>query len=522
MPTNRDIAGARPWRNRTQPEAGGVLVLWAFAVAASLLVLIQSYAGLVQSTVTSGARGFLLEEALALADGGTELALWDIQRGTNINTSALWADPGTTACAQLDGDDGSDGSLYGLSVTSCRNREMTLSAGDNFGGTIGTFRVWVANFGGPVVRIVSQGFVPTAVSPVASKTVNLQLQQSGTFRSALFSHREIHMRRDAHVDSYDSSAGPYDPFLPGSNAEVGANGDNGSGYDYKIEDGLFEPALSRIRIKGRGLLPPSPKLLVDPPAEPTGGWVAEPVRALPSVYIPSELLAMTSFTTPPAGVTGTSGNYTVPSSVTWTCSSPTRVRSLKIDGSFVMQDGCKLFVDNAGLATGTFLETKTTGQIRKTGTGTSQIYLRDNGFKFKGPGLTFDASIPDSLRRPTLVQIYQTCSTQPCASNQKNSQLAQTQPFYGAVYVENGTLDLSAGQGAGGSWANGQYYGSFASKGRLTFTGEDVDTNADLIPDAFYSANVHFDESLTNLSLGGTGASGSVYQVMPASWNTRN
>ena len=161
-------------RRLRQTESGGLLLLWGLTFGMTVLTLIIGYFPLFQTTVATGQRQFLIEQAQSLTDTGFEHAMWELNghRSAFLTASTNgWTQIASpyTECDALDGQ--MNNAVFGMAVSNCyRLVPNVVAAGDNFGGNIGEYRVWVVNYGSSLTRIVSRGFVPNTAAPTATKT----------------------------------------------------------------------------------------------------------------------------------------------------------------------------------------------------------------------------------------------------------------------------------------------------------------------------------------------------------------
>jgi hypothetical protein len=349
--------------------------------------------------------------------------------------------------------------------------------------------------------------------------VSVLLEQPPSLRFALFGHTQFRSENQGQVDSYDSSVGAYGGANIKSNGDLGTNGDT-AGFAMQSFDAAATFAGDYWVMPGD---------TVSFATLPTGSRQEhhDPME-LPHVTIPSSLTGIVGYSAPPAGCTGCSGtdfNYTVSGS--WPCTTPSRVKSLVITGVFQMQAGCELLVDNTeGGWTGgpnALLDLNAAGTIVKTvtvdGSGNpsvSKIFVRDGPADLDGGGATFDSLITPAARRPELFQLYATCTTPPCTNT--SIALRQRQPFYGIAYAEDGFLEVGAASENTVTF-DATYYGAFVAGGQLLLKGiyRDQTSPPDGIAEP-YVVRAHYDETLKDLSLDGTGARVKPYRVRRDSW----
>lgn len=513
-------------------KRGSMFLLWTLTFSATVLVLVIGYFPMFQAAVATSARTFRAEQSLALAEVGANLGVWQVsaRNGGDLPTSEAdqtgntppWVDPSPdmSACTNLDG--GSNNQLYGVTVFSCFHTDpVSIFAQDNFGGEIGTYQAYIINFGAPEVLVVGRselgGSTDTAVG---ERKVVVRLERKDAGDAGLFSKWGIRLDGSApvYVDSYNSSAGAYNPAAPGSEGNIGTNGDNPNGWEADI---IVSHAGTVI--KGRGELTAGDNYS-SAAAPPIGGWNMVADTVLPSIVVPSSLTSL-PLTTNLVGagiIQNGQGDFQITG--TYTCDAPMRIRSLFINnGTFNIGDGCQLFFDGknadgtnhnpAYKPGGAALDADASGKLLKIGTGTTKIFMRDLHFALDGKGISYDASVPEASRKPEQLQMYTSCTTKGACDT--TSAFAQTSPFYGIVYVEDGHLSLVRGSENGWSYDT-QYHGLFASEKFIFATGEN--RNQYGLPDD-YSPYLHIDRALKDFWLDGSGRKG--YHVRPGAWSVK-
>ncbi len=454
----------------------GSILLSTFVVSAMILVAMVGYTPFLTTVLQSTRFSYLRDQSFTLAEAGLAHARWEIlsNNAAFLKTATNgWTNVRAALCDdELDG--GSDKRLYGLAVSSCQRLTGTLSAGDPAGGPVGTYTVWVANYGSPLVRLVSRATV-TAL-PTASYTVSLDLEQPVTFKYAAFGGRTVTVAgavsMDSNVlstfiDSYDSRQGPYDSLLNHSDhGDIGTNGDGTSNADLWVipySKGFGDSSLSAgalgIKILGTGWITPNDTYTTTTASSISRGVVTQPDVALPHVQIPSTLDALPITTTlnSPLTVQETGqGDFTVTG--TYTCDQSLHIRTLIVQGgTFRMTDQCQLLIDGGYLWTAP-------GWMRKTGTGATRIFLRDASFGIGTVG--YDSAIPLEARLPKNLQIYATFgptyqATHPGIHNMLGT--GEEEPFLGVVYADGGDYLVLY---------TGQYYGSFICNDNIIVQGE--------------------------------------------------
>lgn len=523
-------------RTQRHAERGGALLLWALTFSVAVLMLIQANFPFFQNTVSTGAQNFRREQALALADAGLEHALWEIRNNNGASlvaagaTGGWTAALGSTACDdEIDGN--ADGLLYGVAVTSCKRFPSTsqakpVIAGDWFGGTIGTYRVWVVNFGTSSARIVAQSYAPNETNPLSTRTVAVDVEQIATARYAAMGDDFLEIHGKTTIESYNSTLGAFG--VAGNrfeNGHIGTNGSRNLPYDLTINsDGMADP--TQLSIDGTEYLATGNQHLY------TGAWtdgpnavVTQSPQPLPTtVTVPPGMFPTYIQTAWTGGFTGNdAGDFKCTG--TCVCDSAVHIKSLYVLGTVRMDAGCQMFIDKQGsmvpyTATpgGAVLDTDGTGRLLKNSTETTQIFVKDGALNLDGGGVQWNtAAIAASELKPEKLQIYNT-------GNNAYTAMAQKEPFYGLVFVadndgnatEAGALELHPGNVLGVVY-DAIYHGAFIAGGKL-IVGD--------INSGTYRTTIRFDEALLDLLLDGSGAHapgiGDRYRVVRRSWQPKD
>ncbi len=576
-------------RTRLATRRGGLLLLWLLSLSTVVLTLTLAYFPVLRATTYMSAHMFRLEQALLLADAGLERGVWELRvnGGSALNTVGVWDIPlllpgEATPCDGLDGTPG-DNKVYDLPITSCKQTPgvQALQAGDNFGGVIGEYDVSIVNYGGAgPVRVIARSCLPSCADATATRqTAVLDLTAAAAPLPGVYGAMGVQLVGAAPVfiDSYNSTNGPYGGANIGSNAKIGTNGNDPNLWSAGTYDLYIENPFTRVY--GTATYKAGETVSV-PDGTITGGMTQGPARpALPHVTIPSSLASLPITLTlgnPPGvtvGETGT-GHFSI-NSGTYTCTQPMRIRSLYLyGGTFELADGCQLFIDSTGSSpaykpitlsngsNGIGFDTDG-GQLLKTGTGTTQIFVRDTAVDLDGNGLHYADTVPVADRKPINLQIYVTydntrdCNISGnCNRNSWGTSLRQQTDFYGVLYMEGSGGSLWNGRvatmqldraSAGGASSDSQYYGMFVTSGGLSGWGEgslgqwvggyweccDENDEEYLVGATWvpappgsngYSPHIHVDESL-QLDASGTfvttppgPSSSGQYQIKPGSW----
>lgn len=542
-------------------EGGYLFLVWSLALSTFALVFIAGYAPFFNRSLRVTQFSFERAQALAAAEAGFEDALWELNQNTLDRADLAAALFGATcsavpAACYVDYDANNQeidlfndamkqyrtwfapqyGSISGSGWTGCADppspcfrRSQTLNAGDGSNATLGSYTVKVLGLG---IKTVTDGegsyyaedFGPSqpqiiSVGSVAGTgrqtTIHAVLERTKPdFRYAAFGHHRVLVQGKVTIDSYDSALGAYGGANAGSNANIGTNAaDPAVGIDLQVslEDGdpVYVPP---SRVKGQAMITSAASWQIDgqgtSSSDVTGGSPAgmpttQMDQKLPAVAIPLSLssLPITTGVTPGwSGFVGdASGNWSC--SGICTCSEPVHIKALyDITGTMNIDGNCQIFIEKLDSPHATQrLNTNASGGkiVKKNGTFTTQIFIKDGGFDLKGGGAIWDNAIALADRKPEKFQIYVTGANSNSAIGQRCYD-ANTHEgsFFGVVYVENGDLNLWHGDEAGTLYA-AEYFGAFAS-GKQTTIWENVAGNGHFVW-------VHFDKALLGLALNGTG-----------------
>ena len=474
-----------------QTSRGGVLILWALGVSATLLLIVLGSLPFFQTVLNSTARSYRTDQALALAEAGVNETLWELNHAPSTwDASRGWS----SVC---------DGG-----AADCRQKTGSLPLGDGSGAVLGDYTIQVLNVSTVTPTVVVTGFSPSQATPWATETLRVEvgIPASKTFAYALFSNKillkEASTTGVVLIDSYDSTLGSYGPLNKDSNGVVGAN--------------TVLTMWPDVTIKGIGMITPSTNLILKPGATPpTGGWVTQPPLEFPPIVVPAALAATPINT----GITGgrlinnADGTKTLviggsaiaaENNAVCTSASP-QAHYSKIfiygtgaaRGTLNLQAGCQVSID---AASATALSLSQEGALRVN--GSNQIFLEHGSFQSFGTRGLINLN---AIRKPEDLQIYATGYVDPVTQDEAPAKIAQVLPFYGVVYVQNTPILF----GPNASNPNATAYGAFVGGGTQKITiissidGENV--------------GIHYDESLRTLALNGSGRL-STYEVL--SWQT--
>ena len=495
-------------RHRLASEHGSLLLLWTLTFSATIMVLIVGYFPMFQTTVTSTARTFRLEQAAALADTGLHRALWEIQTNNGAGllapATSAWNDLDPSACNTT--PPAADGKTFniaqGVAVTSCRTLDATatVTAGDNFGGSAGSYTVWVLNYPGRFVRIVGLGTVNGASGNIETQVTAVNLQADGGFRYAAFGDKYLYSEGRVAYDSYDSTLNggcAYNTNCGGitnrfENGDVGTNGRTNQvapswGY---IRMGNTEPD-----IDGSAFMTPWSQAVYEGAGSgcidctPTSTMQQQEVT-MPVVQIPAEVSGYTNYGD--QVYVGIGHPITNPAMY---CNEPRRYNTLQVHGGdFRIGPNCKIYVERpsgSSVWTGNAVNTDGDGRftVEAGRTTAFRLHIKDGGINLDGPGFV------NATQKPEMLQIYVT-------GNNTNAGLAQTQPFHGVLYVQDpdgnattaGNVVLYPGN-QGGVVSDLQVYGAIIAGGHIHLWDQSYQN-------ATYWVRMHYDESLADLLMG--------------------
>lgn len=171
-----------------------------FGVICATLVLILIITPLISWTANEFSwtnRSFNSLRALNLADGGAELAVWEI-----IHNDALFTGWGGV-----------------------NPKTLTISSfTDNFGETIGDITLNARSSAPNHYLITSTGYIPGVADYQVKKIVKVKVFPRALFNNGIFGYSTVTLTGNTLVDSFDSADGPYSLLTAGSDGDVGTNG----------------------------------------------------------------------------------------------------------------------------------------------------------------------------------------------------------------------------------------------------------------------------------------------------------
>jgi hypothetical protein len=419
-------------------------------------------------------------QAMALTEAGVQEALWEINRGGA--DFAGWTALALTnpACAGA--------------VAACHQKSRPLAAADGSGQGIGAFTVTVLDPAGATPTVRSSGFVPSATNPMASRALRVTLArtQASTFDRAFFARRlglgesttgsAGGANASVLIDSYDSRVGPYGGGNVGSNAHVGAN-------DYLT-------IRSHVDLHGNVYHTPTTQVTIEPEAltniQFNGGIVdgTQSARTFPPLVVPPELASLPSL-----------GSLTL-SSGTTTCSGDRHYSQITVQSSavLVLAPGCRLYLD---VTTTDGLLIQGNGKVEAQ--GNNKIFSESAVQSKSTLGFVTTPASPNPLPRD--LQIY-TKGFQALLV-MRGAWMAQRAPFYGVIYSQNGAITLQHYKPTLGSPdPTATAYGAFVSGSADTA----------LINNQGEVSSLHYDKSLNDLALDGTGTVSATASVQINSW----
>ncbi|GEM_PF-4403044 len=507
---------------RLSSERGSLLLLWALTFSVTVMALIVGYFPMFHTTVATTNRTFRLEQAIALADTGIHRALWEIQTNNGAelldpdNIASAWDDPlvfDLAACNETTTADGKTIDIaQGLTVTSCRTLDVTASvvAGDNFGGSVGTYTVWVLNYPGRLVRIVGLGTANGPSGSTETQAASVDLQSDSTFRYAAFGDKYLYSEGRVAYDSYNALLNggcAYNTNCGGltNRFENGDVGTNGRTNQVAPSWGYIRMGDSEPDIDGSAFMTPWSQAVYDGAANcldcrPTS-TVKQQELTMPAVQIPAEVSTYTNY-----------GDAVV--TTVQTCNEPRRYNTLQVSGAggeFQIGPNCRLYIERpSGSPVATINTLNTDGGKFRLMTGRTtplRLYIKNGGFDLDGPGFVND------LQKPEMLQIYVT-------GTNTSGAMAQTQPFHGVVYVQDpdgnasdaGKVTMFPGN-QGGIVAHLEVYGAIIAGGHIQLWDQSYQNPTT------YWVKMHYDESLADLLMDGTGTHRRKYTFTRGTWH---
>ncbi len=518
----------------------GMVFLATILGHALFLLAIVSYAPQFVNILSLMNQVSVRQQSLEVGEAGIArgtLELLHNQAVNMLNSQGGWSnalDPDPSACNAIAG---------GINVLSCHVLgPVALSGAD--GAAAGTYQVWAINVGqSQRVRLVSRGSVPSSPTNQQQVTQEFNALVPMGFNFAAYGAGLAYLGHVANwigvsaTDAYDSSLGPYQVLL--NRIE---QGNVGTGGRSKLQPGGSEGALT---VFDNGEIFGAAKIFENSVVSAPAGQPSQGTQAmggtpdLPLIQVPAALESL-PVTDTIAGFQGDqSGNGEFRLTGTYTCNGPLRVKQFLVGpgGTLLIDEGCELFIDNTGntppynlngfgisqWGEGSSIAPRVfgtdavdtiggqSGQILKTSTEKTTIFIREGMAEFAGQGLAYDASIAEADRKPVNLQLYQTCG----AESYCRFEFQQIQPFYGVAYSDAGGIYLHSGFD-GVSMGDGQYYGSFIGANETgIYAGEYNGTR--------YDTRVHYDTTLAGLAVDGSGnpVGNSEYRIRQGSWSAR-
>ena len=175
-----------------RPDAGAsIIVALFFATAIGLMV--ASFLGMAHTEYKLSTQAMLSNSSFSLAEGGADEAFWAI----NDDDWTTWRESGNVAVKKVSG----------------------LDLGSN---RTGTFSVVVQNYTTDPV-IFAEGRVKTPTGIESYRQLKIELSVSSLFSYGMVSKSFLEFSGQVCADSFDSSAGPYDPvFNRSDKATIGS------------------------------------------------------------------------------------------------------------------------------------------------------------------------------------------------------------------------------------------------------------------------------------------------------------
>jgi hypothetical protein len=213
-------------------------------------------------------------------------------------------------------------------------------------------------------------------------------------------------------------------------------------------------------------------------------------RTFPSIVIPPELASLPSL-----------GSLTL-SSGTTTCSGDRHYSQVTVKSSavLVLAPGCRLYLD---ITTADGLSIKDSGKVEVQ--GGNKIFAESDVVSWSTVGFVKSSSYPNLSPRD--LQIY--TKGYQALLVKRGAWIRQRQPFYGVIYSEGGAISLQPySPPLGSPDPTATWYGAFVTGAADTAYLNNIGQQAFL----------HYDVSLNDLALDGTGTAGSGSGVQINSW----
>ena len=414
---------------REKPFLGnrGMALVMVMIFTFILLVIGATFLKLATSERISADKSIYLNQAFYLAEAGVE-------RGKAWLNSV--SSPPTSTIDPFGGLQSYGGGTYQVTITPLSATRYEVSS--------------VSRFGHPMV----------------SKTLNIIMQVQSIFSYAIFGDKNVTLKGNAYIDSYDSQNGNYGGTNIKSNGNVRTNA-IATMYPYSVYFPDSVDLANNSTIKGNVIIGPggdlSGAITIKGNAKIIGDKsVASEPEELPIVTVPTGL--------PNQGSISVGGNDTL------TVSSSGQYSSITLNSNSILTLSGNLTIYVSGA-----LSLNSNSQIKITAGSNVNIYISGSFSQ------SSNSQINNLTKDPTKLAIYGDDSLTNVSWNSNSD-------FYGTFYARKATVDLNS---------NANIYGSI-----MAMT---VNLNS--------NAKVHYDEALASKSdLGGGGYKEISWEEEPAVW----
>ena len=381
-----------------RPDAGAFIIVAIF-FAAAIGLMISSFLMMTNSEYKMSARAMLSNSSLTLAEAGAEEAFWAL----NNDDWSSWTESGNYAF----------------------KRVSDFDLGSN---KTGNFSVVVEDYlANPTILV--EGRVQPTIGAESFRQLRIELSGRSLFANGMVSKNTLTLASGVKLDSYDSSKGPYDPFLnrndkisiaSPSTTDGAINVKNAEIYGYVGTGGGVPTFGSGSMVYGVNT---PPEILIDPDRV-TNDFTADfpnmspPILSSPYTSLPAAVGGVITI--------GTTGTEWAPEQYDLSSLSLGGNDILLIDGPVILK------IDND-------LQTGGSSQIQISANGSAALFIGGNA-RFGGGGII------NATQTPSSFAIYST-STDPAST----IDITGNADLYAAVYAPNSAIDLGGSMSFHGS-----------------------------------------------------------------------
>ena len=410
------VIAPRPTEATTGKERGSAL-LATLCFAAVLSLSLSSYLAVCYRSLYLSNRDLQSTRSIQLAETGMEEAIWALTNSTWTG----WTISGSTATK----------TMTGFTFENGASGQITLSVA-NYNLTTASFTATNT----PQVTLTAAGKITLADGSILTRTLQSTARPAPLFSNAIGATSDLAFTSGGIVDSYDSSVGAYsapDPaHLTAANSAAvvaGATVDLGNVqvYGFATTDGTALQNQSAAKVIG--------------PNTPVGTNL-DPARISTAGSLP-----VFDLVTPVGGTVvydPNGGDSTLTHSYSLNSPGVYRIFSINLAGSEVLT----INASNVVLVVTDRLRTRESGGITVSSGASLQVFIADSNQGDSRRQLDLQgAGIINVSQSPQNVSIVGLGHSDSGAS----SRLAQTNPFFGTVYLPNDNVDISnnfAGFGA--------------------------------------------------------------------------